>query len=112
MALTVRHHASGNKYASMKFEFGWRVPHNTQSLVVRVVCQAIIDEYMDEVLICPSTPDASRAIADKFFQKWNFPHTCAALGGKHVAISCPPNSGSLYFNYNGFYSIVLMALVD
>ncbi|XP_070196620.1 putative nuclease HARBI1 [Littorina saxatilis] len=110
LALTLRHHASGNKYASMKF--GWRVPHNTQSLVVREVCQAIIDEYVDEELVCPSTPESWRAVADKFFQRWNFPNTCGALDGKHVACRCPPNSGSLYFNYKGFYSIVLMALVD
>lgn len=65
LALTLRHLASGNKYASMKF--GWRVPHNTMSIVVREVCQAIISEYMDEVLVCPSTPDGWRAISDKFF---------------------------------------------
>jgi len=110
LALTLRHLASGSKYASMKF--GWRVPHNTQSLVVRQVCQAIIDEYVDEVLVCPTTPDGWRAIADKFYQRWNFPHTCGALDGKHVACRCPPKSGSQYYNYKGFYSIVLLALVD
>lgn len=49
LALTLRHLASGNKFASMKF--GWRVPHNTQSLVVREVRQAIIDEYVDEAMV-------------------------------------------------------------
>jgi hypothetical protein len=110
LALTLRHLASGSKYASMKF--GWRVPHNTQSLLVREVCQAIIDEYMDEVMICPTTPDGWRAIADKFYEKWNLPHTCGALDGKHVACRYPPKSGSMYYNYKGFYSVVLMALVD
>jgi hypothetical protein len=110
ISLTLRHLASGNKYSSMKF--AWRVPHNTISLVVREVCSAIIDEYMDEVLVCPTTPASWRIIADKFYRKWNFPHTCGALDGKHVACRCPRKSGSLYFNYKGFYSIVLLALVD
>ena len=92
-------------------KYGWMVPQNTQTLV-REVCQAIIDEYMPEVMTCPTTPDGWRAISDTFLQKWNFPHTCGALDGKHVAGKCPPKSGSQYFNYKGFYSVVLMALVD
>ena len=110
LALTLRHLASGSTYAAMKY--GWRVPHNTKSLVVRKVCKAIIDEYMPEVMTCPTTPEGWRAISDNFLQKWNFPHTCGALDGKHIACKCPPKSGSQYFNYEGFYSVVLMALVD
>jgi hypothetical protein len=104
LALTLRHLASGNKYASMKF--AWRVPHNTMSVVVREVCQAIIDEYMDEVLTPPVSPEGWQPIADTFMERWNFPHTCGALDGKHVAVRCPAKSGSLYFNYKVFYSIV------
>ena len=110
LALTLRHLASGSTYSAMKY--GWRVPHNTQSLIVREVCQAIIDEYMPDVMTCPTTPERWRAISDKFLKRWNFPHTCGALDGKHIACKCPPKSGSQYFNYKGFYSVVLMDLVD
>ena len=52
-------------------------------------------------------------ISDKFVERSNFSHTCGVLDGKHVNGKCPPNSGSLYhYNYKGFYSVVLMALLD
>ena len=110
LALTLRHLAPGTKYHSMTY--GWRVPHNTISLLIPKVCQAIIDEYKDEVMKCPTTAEEWRAISDKFADRWIFPHTCDTLDGKHVNCKCPPNSGSLYYNHKGFYSVVLMALVD
>ena len=92
--------------------FAWGVPHNTQSIIVHEVSQANITEYMNEVMPCPTTPQGWGAIADKFMDRWNFPHTCGALDGNHIACRCPPNNGFLFSNYKGFYSLVLMALVD
>ena len=53
-----------------------------------------------------------QAIADGFLTRWNFPNCLGALDGKHVGVKCPAISGSLYYNYKGFYSVILMALVD
>ncbi|XP_041467460.1 uncharacterized protein LOC121417789 [Lytechinus variegatus] len=62
VAITLRHLASGSKYRDM--QYGWRVPHNTISKVVREVCTAISEEYLDEQMTCPTNDEEWREIAN------------------------------------------------
>lgn len=60
----------------------------------------------------PTDAEDWQAIADGFMKKWNFPHTLGALDGKHITCKKPPGSGSTYFSYNKFFSVLLLGLVD
>lgn len=53
-----------------------------------------------------------RTIADDYFKIWNFPHCLGSLDGKHIRVRSPADSGSMFYNYKGYFSIVLQALVD
>ena len=92
--------------------YGFCVAHNSISRIVRECCDAIFDEYSAEVMHCPRTCAEWKAVAAEFSERWNFHYTLGAIDGKHVAIGCPRNGWSLYFNYKGFHSINLFALVD
>ena len=39
-------------------------------------------------------------------------HMNTAIDGKHVRIQALPHSGSQYYNYKGYYSIIMLAVVD
>jgi hypothetical protein len=53
VAITLRHLAFGNTNRNMQYD--WRVPHNTISVIVREVVEAIIVECTVELLFCPTT---------------------------------------------------------
>lgn len=63
----------------------------------------------DEHLPVP-TEEMWRSTGRRFLERWNFPN--GAMDGKHIYIQAPANSGSLYFNYKGTFSVGLLALVD
>ena len=60
----------------------------------------------------PPTTEEWRKIEQDFSDLWNFPNCVGALDGKHVAMTMPPGSGSLFFSYKHTFSINLIALVD
>ena len=110
LALTIRYLATGESYTSLSCQF--RVGRSTISKFLPEVCRGIQDEFIREYLKCPTTPDEWKDLEREFRIRWNVPIALGALDGKHVALKKPKNIGALYHNYKGFFSIVMLALVD
>ena len=109
LAFIIRYLATGESYTSLSCQF--RVGRSTISKFLPKVCRAIQDEFTREYLRCP-TPDEWKELEREFRIRWNVPHALGALDGKHVALKKPKNTGALYHNYKGFFSVVMLALVD
>ena len=60
----------------------------------------------------PGSKEEWLEISKKFEEVGNMLHVIGCIDGKHIKVGCPKLSGMLYYNYKGFFSIVLMALSD
>ncbi|RXN04065.1 nuclease HARBI1 [Labeo rohita] len=109
LANCLRFLATGDSYRTIAFSY--RVGVSTVAGIVGEVARAIWDALVQEVMPVPTTEDR-RSIATDVLHRWNFPNCLGSIDGKHVVIRAPDNSGSLFFNYKGTYSVVLLAVVD
>lgn len=87
------------------------VGDSTVSDLVAEVCGAICQGMQDEVRL-PVTPEGWIDIARQFFEKTGFPNVCACIDGKHCQIYKPDNTGSEYYCYKGYPSLVLVGVCD
>ncbi|XP_053990437.1 uncharacterized protein LOC128882733 [Hylaeus volcanicus] len=85
--------------------------YSTIGEIIKECCDAIW-ETLQPIYMPKSNEEQWIKIAKAFSEKWNYPNCVGALDGKHVHLKCPAKSGSLFYNYKGSYSIVLLALVD
>jgi len=105
------------RYLSGPASFGilediFRIPKTTLSRIIPSVCDALWDELHKEFIVLPQTEEGWKKKAQEFLDQWQYPFALGALDGKHVQIQSYSNSGSLFYNYKGSFSVVLFALVD
>ena len=88
----------------------YRMGHSTVCEFLKPVCDAIW-----KALRPTSFPELTKEYwlyqAEGFADRWNFPHCLGAVDGKHVKVQAPFTSGSLYYNYKGWFSIILLGIV-
>ena len=110
LCLTIHYLAYGNSQQSISFSY--RIGKSTVSKIIHETCVALWDSLKNTYVRSPSSVDDWKKISDEFKKTWNLPHCVGAIDGKHVSIKSPLKSGSLYYNYKGYFSMVLMAICD
>ncbi|XP_047032739.1 protein ALP1-like [Helicoverpa zea] len=109
LAICLRYLTTGDSYQTIAFSF--RVGHSTVSNIVKNVCVEIWILLQPTYMPAPSE-ETWRQSEFGYRELWNFPNCVGSIDGKHIAIKCPPNSGTHYYCYKNYFSIVLLAIVD
>ena len=121
-------------YFQVSLSFSFRIGRSTVCSILEETCEAIYAELKKDFVKAPTSAEEWEGISREFYQRWNFPHclgifkanwspgyhdnTClfllstGAIDGKHIVVQAPINSGSLYYNYKGTHSVVLLAVCD
>lgn len=103
-----RYFAQGNWQSH--FAHIYRLARNECNIIVQQVSNAILIELKNEVM--QVTEENWIKLANEFNYKWQFPNCLGAIDGKHIPLKKPKNTGSDYYNFKRFHSIILMAVVD
>ncbi|CAK1590297.1 unnamed protein product [Parnassius mnemosyne] len=109
LVLTIRYLTTGTPFRKLGVPF--RISKTAIASIVMEVCSAIWNNFNEIHMKFPSIEDF-KEIANSFSNKNKFPHCCGNLDGKHIRVVKPQLSGSMYFNYKNYYSIVLLAVSD
>ena len=110
LVVTLRYLATGSSQQTLSYSF--RLGRMTVSNIIKDVCDAIYDVLSPIYLKPPASVDEWKCISNDFETLWDMPHVIGAIDGKHIPIDCPKGTGSQFYNYKGFYSIVLLAICD
>jgi hypothetical protein len=104
-----RYLSTGISFTALSFEY--LIAPSTLRKIVKDCC-AQIWEGLQPIYMPPKMEEDWIKIAHQFYEHTNFPNVIGAIDGKHVRVKKPDNSGSRYWNYKKYFSVVLMAWVD
>ena len=110
LCLTLNYLAYGRNQQSHSFSF--RIAKSTICSIINETCKVIWDCLSEQYMRPPRMSDDWKRITKDFENTWNLPHCIGAIAGKYVSIKSSLNSGLLYCNYKGLFSMVLMAICD
>ncbi|KAH6923776.1 hypothetical protein HPB50_006671 [Hyalomma asiaticum] len=87
------------------------IGRSTVNVIYREFCAVVVSTLEKEWVKMPSQENMPTHIKE-FQAVCGFPQGVGALDGCHIPVSPPKEHATDYYNYKGWYSIVLLALVD
>ncbi|XP_065312788.1 uncharacterized protein LOC135922330 [Gordionus sp. m RMFG-2023] len=100
---------TGCRYPTLAYSF--KIGISTVQKIISTTCQAIWQTLVGKHMPPPTLTDFER-IAKEFEVNWNLPNCVGCIDGKNCRIRKPPHSGSGFYNYKHFFSVVLQGIVD
>ncbi|CAH2010848.1 unnamed protein product [Acanthoscelides obtectus] len=109
LVVTIRYLATGASFRHLAFSF--RMGRSTVASIIKHMIKILWNMLQPLHMPEPTTATFLNVSAD-FMKVWNFPNCIGAVDGKHVKVIAPQHSGSMYFNYKHYFSIVLQGVCD
>lgn len=109
LVVTLRYLATGTSFKSLSFSF--RMGTSTVASIVKDTVQALW-EVLQPLHMPVPTAKGFEKIAKDFERMWNYPNCIGCIDGKHVRIIAPADSGTMFYNYKHFFSVVLQGVAD
>lgn len=72
LIVCLRYLATGDSFRTLAYNF--LLGETTVGRICRETCQAVVDVLAPEVLAFPATDAEWKAVADRFWEKWNMPN--------------------------------------
>lgn len=104
-----RYLAIGCSLGTLSYDY--RIGKSTVATIIPHVCETIWKKLRPIVMSEP-TKEKWYEISTIFEKNSKFPNCLGALDGKHIRLIQPEHTGSMYYNYKNYFSLVLLALAD
>ncbi|KAL7297028.1 hypothetical protein TKK_0009457 [Trichogramma kaykai] len=109
LAITLKFLATGDHYNNLASSF--MTGDSTVSEILHETMEQLWDVFQPLHMPVP-TSQSFLDISNGFYDEWSIPHCIGSIDGKHFRIKKPAHSGSLFYNYKKYFSMVLQAVVD
>ncbi|KAH7977556.1 hypothetical protein HPB49_002343 [Dermacentor silvarum] len=87
------------------------IGRSTVNIVYREFCRAVVDIHEGTWVRMPRKEEIAEQMRE-FHAVTGFPQAMGALDGCHFPISPPKKDAADYYDYKGWYSIILLAVAD